>query len=99
MPFAKYMADHGMIPGIKVDKGAHPLAGCPGELVTEGLDGLRERLQEYYKLGARFAKWRAVINIGESIRRVPASNPTPMRWPAMQRCARNAAWCRWSSRK
>jgi fructose-bisphosphate aldolase class I len=67
VPFAKYMADHGMIPGIKVDKGAHPLAGCPGELVTEGLDGLRERLQEYYKLGARFAKWRAVINIGESI--------------------------------
>src|SRR5690606_11871691 len=58
---------NGMIPGIKVDKGAHPLAGCPEELVTEGLDGLRERLQEYYKLGARFAKWRAVINIGESI--------------------------------
>ncbi|HEX7991858.1 MULTISPECIES: class I fructose-bisphosphate aldolase [unclassified Stenotrophomonas] len=67
VPFAKYMADNGMIPGIKVDKGAHPLAGCPGELVTEGLDGLRERLQEYYKLGARFAKWRAVINIGESM--------------------------------
>ncbi len=67
VPFAKYMADHGMIPGIKVDKGAHPLAGCPGELVTEGLDGLRERLQEYCKLGARFAKWRAVINIGEDI--------------------------------
>ena len=67
VPFAKYMADHGMIPGIKVDKGAHPLAGCPGELVTEGLDGLRERLKEYYKLGARFAKWRAVINIGEDI--------------------------------
>jgi len=67
VPFAKYMADHGIIPGIKVDKGAHALAGCPGELVTEGLDGLRERLQEYYKLGARFAKWRAVINIGESI--------------------------------
>jgi fructose-bisphosphate aldolase class I len=61
------MAAQGIIPGIKVDKGAHALAGCPGELVTEGLDGLRERLQEYYKLGARFAKWRAVINIGESI--------------------------------
>ncbi len=67
VPFAKYMADHGMIPGIKVDKGTHPLAGFPGEVVTEGLDGLRERLQEYYKLGARFAKWRAVINIGEDI--------------------------------
>ncbi len=67
VPFAKYMADHGMIPGIKVDKGTHALAGFPGELVTEGLDGLRERLAEYYKLGARFAKWRAVINIGEDI--------------------------------
>jgi fructose-bisphosphate aldolase class I len=67
VPFAKYMAQHGIIPGIKVDKGAHPLAGSPGELVTEGLDGLRARLQEYYALGARFAKWRAVINIGEDI--------------------------------
>src|SRR5690606_17244357 len=67
VPFAKYMADHGMIPGIKVDKGTHALAGFPGELVTEGLDGLRERLKEYYALGARFAKWRAVINIGDDI--------------------------------
>lgn len=67
VPFAKYMIDNGMIPGIKVDKGTHPLAGMPGELVTEGLDGLRDRLKEYYQLGARFAKWRAVINIGEDI--------------------------------
>ena len=67
VPFAKYMADNGMIPGIKVDKGTHALAGFPGELVTEGLDGLRDRLKEYYKLGARFAKWRAVITIGEDI--------------------------------
>src|SRR5690606_17955795 len=67
VPFAKYMADNGMIPGIKVDKGTQPLAGFPGELVTEGLDGLRARLEEYYKLGARFAKWRAVINIGDDI--------------------------------
>jgi fructose-bisphosphate aldolase class I len=67
VPFAKYMMDHGMIPGIKVDKGTHALAGCPGEVVTEGLDGLRDRLAEYYKLGARFAKWRAVINIGDDI--------------------------------
>jgi len=67
VPFAKYMADNGMIPGIKVDKGTHPLAGFPGEVVTEGLDGLRARLEEYYKLGARFAKWRAVINIGDDI--------------------------------
>ena len=67
VPFAKYMAQNGIIPGIKVDKGTHPLAGCPGEVVTEGLDGLRDRLKEYYALGARFAKWRAVINIGDDI--------------------------------
>ena len=54
----------GAIPGIKVDKGAHPMAGHPGELVTEGLDGLSDRLKEYHGLGARFAKWRAVITIG-----------------------------------
>lgn len=65
VPFAKLMADNGMIPGIKVDKGTHALAGFPGEVVTEGLDGLRARLEEYYKLGARFAKWRAVINISD----------------------------------
>ena len=53
------------IPGIKVDRGAKPLAGAPSEQVTEGLDGLRERLAEYRALGARFAKWRAVIAIGE----------------------------------
>ncbi|MBO9717224.1 MAG: fructose-bisphosphate aldolase class I [Pseudoxanthomonas sp.] len=67
VPFAKYMAEHGIIPGIKVDKGTTALAGFPGELVTEGLDGLRGRLEEYYRLGARFAKWRAVINIGEDV--------------------------------
>ncbi|ALN89999.1 MULTISPECIES: class I fructose-bisphosphate aldolase [Lysobacter] len=67
VPFAKHMADNGIIPGIKVDKGPQPLAGFPGEVVTEGLDGLRARLEEYYKLGARFAKWRAVINIGDDI--------------------------------
>jgi fructose-bisphosphate aldolase class I len=57
----------GAVPGIKVDAGAKPLAGAPGEVVTEGLDGLRERFQEYHKLGARFAKWRAVIDIGAGI--------------------------------
>ncbi len=65
VPFTKLMADNGIIPGIKVDKGTHALAGFPGEVVTEGLDGLRARLEEYYKLGARFAKWRAVININD----------------------------------
>ncbi|WP_031371375.1 MULTISPECIES: class I fructose-bisphosphate aldolase [Lysobacter] len=67
VPFTKVMMDNGVIPGIKVDKGPQPLAGFPGEVVTEGLDGLRARLEEYYKLGARFAKWRAVINIGDDI--------------------------------
>ncbi|MGI8561288.1 MAG: class I fructose-bisphosphate aldolase, partial [Luteimonas sp.] len=66
-PFTQVMRDAGIIPGIKVDKGTHALAGFPGEVVTEGLDGLRDRLKEYYKLGARFAKWRAVINIGDDI--------------------------------
>jgi fructose-bisphosphate aldolase, class I len=66
-PFAAYLAKRGILPGIKVDKGAKDMALCPGEKVTEGLDGLRERLAEYFKLGARFAKWRAVITIGGSI--------------------------------
>jgi fructose-bisphosphate aldolase, class I len=63
--FVKVLADEGMIPGIKVDRGTKPLEGLPGEQVTEGLDGLRERLAEYKQLGARFAKWRAVIAIGD----------------------------------
>lgn len=67
VPFAEYMAQNGILPGIKVDKGTSPLAGFPGELVTEGLDGLRDRLKEYAKLGAKFAKWRAVITIGDDI--------------------------------
>jgi fructose-bisphosphate aldolase class I len=67
VPFADYLAGKGIVPGIKVDKGAKALALCPGEKVTEGLDGLRERLAEYFKLGARFAKWRAVITIGAGI--------------------------------
>ena len=67
VPFPKYLNDLGMLAGIKVDKGAKDLAGFPGEKVTEGLDGLRERLSEYADLGAKFAKWRAVINIGDGI--------------------------------
>jgi fructose-bisphosphate aldolase, class I len=64
VPFSDYLTKLGVIPGIKVDTGAKPLAGFPNETITEGLDGLRERLVEYHKLGARFAKWRAVIDIG-----------------------------------
>ena len=66
-PFAELLASKGVVPGIKVDTGAKPLALHPGETVTEGLDGLRERLAEYRELGARFAKWRAVITIGDGI--------------------------------
>ena len=66
-PISKIISDTGALPGIKVDTGAKDLAGCPGEKVTEGLDGLRERFAEYYDLGARFAKWRAVITIGDGI--------------------------------
>jgi len=67
VPFPMALAAGGMIPGIKVDKGAYALAGSPEEKVTEGLDGLRDRLAEYAGLGARFTKWRAVITIGAGI--------------------------------
>jgi len=67
VPFAQALEAAGIVPGIKVDAGAKPLAGHPGEQVTEGLDGLRERLTEYAAMGARFAKWRAVIAIGDGL--------------------------------
>ncbi|MDP2338711.1 MAG: class I fructose-bisphosphate aldolase [Bacteroidota bacterium] len=66
-PMIKVLINAGIIPGIKVDTGAKDMAGHPGEKISEGLDGLRERLIEYYQMGARFAKWRAVIAIGDSI--------------------------------
>jgi fructose-bisphosphate aldolase class I len=66
-PLVKVIEKAGTIPGIKVDKGTQPLPFCPGEVITEGLDGLRERLVEYRGLGAKFAKWRAVIDIGPKI--------------------------------
>jgi fructose-bisphosphate aldolase class I len=84
-PFPQYLSKQGIIPGIKVDLGAKPLAGFKGETITEGLDGLRERFTEYYRLGARFAKWRAVIDIGDGI-------PTPFAVEAnAQALARYAA--------
>ena len=64
-PLVRLLQDAGVIPGIKVDAGAKPLALSPDETVTEGLDGLRDRLQEYYELGARFTKWRAVLHVGD----------------------------------
>jgi len=65
VPIPDHLTSLGVIPGIKVDKGAHPLAGTDGEKVTEGLDGLADRLKEYHDLGARFAKWRAVLTISD----------------------------------
>jgi fructose-bisphosphate aldolase, class I len=66
-PLVKVIEKAGSLPGIKVDKGTQPLPMCPGEVITEGLDGLRQRLIEYRGLGAKFAKWRAVIDIGKDI--------------------------------
>ncbi|PCJ68475.1 MAG: fructose-bisphosphate aldolase class I [Rhodobiaceae bacterium] len=86
-PLVELIKAAGTIPGIKVDQGAKPMAGHPGELVTEGLTGLRDRLADYYELGARFAKWRAVINIASHI-------PTPACIRAnMHALARYAALC------
>ena len=88
-PFVEVLTRAGILPGIKVDRGSKALAGAPGEQVTEGLDGLRERLAEYRKLGARFAKWRAVIAIGEDGR-----TPTPRGIEAnAEALARYAALC------
>jgi fructose-bisphosphate aldolase class I len=67
VPLAEALAVQGIVPGIKVDTGAKPLAGSPGETVTEGLDGLRDRLKEYHGMGARFAKWRAVIRLTDAL--------------------------------
>jgi fructose-bisphosphate aldolase class I len=86
-PFPKLLEGRGIIPGIKVDKGAKPLAKAPGETITEGLDGLRGRLEEYRQLGARFAKWRATYTISEE---------TPSRcaiWTNAHALARYAALC------
>lgn len=66
-PFVRVLTEAGIIPGIKVDTGAKDMAGFPGEKVTEGLDGLRDRLAEYYGMGAQFAKWRAVITLGDGL--------------------------------
>lgn len=66
-PLADLLAQQGIIPGIKVDNGAKPLAGCPGENITEGLDGLRDRLTQYRGVGACFAKWRAVIDVSDAL--------------------------------
>ena len=88
-PLVDIIKAAGAIPGIKVDAGAKPLAGFPGDTITEGLDGLRERLADYYKLGARFAKWRAVIDI-DTTKGVPSANSIASNAHAL---ARYAALC------
>lgn len=88
-PLVDIIKAAGPVPGIKVDKGAKPLAGFPGDKVTEGLDGLRERLEEYYGMGARFAKWRAVIDIDTGAG-VPSATATDANAHAL---ARYAALC------
>jgi fructose-bisphosphate aldolase class I len=90
-PLVQLIAASGAVPGIKVDMGAKDLAGAPGEKITEGLDGLRDRLNEYYELGARFAKWRAVIDMG---REGDDSIPSPYCVDVnMHALARYAALC------
>ena len=86
-PFAEHLTSLGIVPGIKVDKGIKGIPFCDGESVTEGLDGLSERLDEYYELGARFAKWRAVINISNDS---PSKNCIRLNAHAL---ARYAALC------
>jgi fructose-bisphosphate aldolase, class I len=88
-PLVDLIRKAGAVPGIKVDAGAKPLAGFPGDTITEGLDGLRERLADYYKLGARFAKWRAVIDINED-ENVPSATSIDANCHAL---ARYAALC------
>ncbi|MCA0047637.1 fructose-bisphosphate aldolase class I [Mesorhizobium sp. B283B1A] len=88
-PLVDIIKASGAIPGIKVDAGAKPLAGFPGDTVTEGLDGLRERLADYYQLGARFAKWRAVIDI-DTGKGVPSASSIAANTHAL---ARYAALC------
>ena len=78
-PFAKALTDLGILPGIKADMGAKPMPAFPGEKITEGLDGLRGRLAEYAKMGARFAKWRAVFAVGAICGALPGGRARPRR--------------------
>ncbi len=98
-PFVKVLTDAGIIPGIKVDAGAKDMAGHPGEKITEGLDGLRDRLKEYAQMGARFAKWRTVIAVGAAI---PSQGCSEANAHALARYAalcQEAGWFPSSSRK
>ena len=98
-PLAEALTAQGILPGIKVDTGAKPLAGFPDETITEGLDGLRDRLREYHGMGARFAKWRAVIHVTAPCRVPPACARMRMRWRGTLPSVKSRSSCRSSSRK
>ena len=98
-PIPEYLASRGVHPGIKVDTGAKELAHHSGEKVTEGLDGLRERCMEYFALGARFAKWRAVIRIGDRMLVMQIFPPMPMPLQDTLLSVKNRVWFQSSSRK
>ena len=99
VPFAQTLEAADIVPGIKVDAGAKALAAHPDELVTEGLDGLRERLAEYASTGARFAKWRAVITIAQASRAAAAPRRTLFRWRDTRGSAKRLGSCRSSSQR
>jgi fructose-bisphosphate aldolase class I len=98
-PLPRILEDKGIIPGIKVDTGAKQLASSPNEKVTEGLDGLRDRLAEYRGIGARFAKWRAVIAIGDGIPTDYCIDTNASHWRATPHSASRRESCRSSSPK
>ena len=98
-PFVKVLTDAGIVPGIKVDMGVKDLAGHPGEKITEGLDGLPIRLQEYFQMGARFAKWRAVIAIGPGLPSRDCIEANAKNLARMPSCARKPGSSPSSSRK
>ena len=95
--FPEVLASRGLLPGIKVDTGVKPLAGTSGERITEGLDGLRERLAGYAYLGARFAKWRAVFAVGDGSPSWPALRANAHALARYACCATRPAWSRSSS--
>ena len=97
--FVKVLTDAGIIPGIKVDTGANDMAGHPGEKITEGLDGLRDRLAEYSRMVARFAKWRAVIAVSDFLPSRGCIEANAQAWRGTPRCARKREWSPSSSRK
>jgi len=94
--FPEVLAERGLRPGIRVDTGIQPLAGAPGETVTEGLDGLPARLCSYAALGARFATWRAVLRTGDGRPSWRALRRTHTPRPGTRCPARRQAWCPWS---